>query len=74
MKMMKMRLHNGKLDIFRQLFGLVAFDKARDNNFVVRDEGTSPAKLINCWLALSLGSASFNVFGVNRRTGERPET
>ena len=36
-----MRLHNGKLDIFRQLFGLVAFDKARDNNFVVRDEGTS---------------------------------
>ena len=44
MKMMKMRLHNGKLDIFRQLFGLVAFDKARDNNFVVRDEGTSPSQ------------------------------
>ena len=44
-----------------KLFGLVAFDKARDNNFVVRDEGTSPTKLINYWLALSLGSASFNV-------------
>ena len=32
---------NYQLDIFRQNVGLEAFDKVRDNNFVVRDEGTS---------------------------------
>ena len=37
----KAMLWNYQLEIFRQIFGLVAFDKARDNNFVVRDEGTS---------------------------------
>lgn len=36
----KAMLWNYQLEIFRQNFGLVAFDKARDNNFVVRDEGT----------------------------------
>ena len=40
----KAMLWNYQLEIFRQIFGLVAFDKARDNNFVVRDEGTSPSQ------------------------------
>ena len=38
-------LWNYQLDIFRLNVGLEAFDKARDNNFVVRDEGAAGNEL-----------------------------